>query len=139
MDVSLILLTEKLSQTLKKLIKKASETADLAIVILSPQDSSLSTKEYKERTFKNYSFSSLIIDSMPQHLIYPKIWSWAFDNTHLKINGYIILYFLGGMSLYPCNFLDVKDFLSHSDVDKALKILDEPIGTYPTPLLSPLL
>ena len=114
---------------LEGLIKKASEVADLAIVILITPNIELTTERCKEWLFKKYSFSSLIIDSVtssPQHSYdHQLIDNWGDKNTHLKINGYVIFSNLEVISIFPKNFVDTIALLSEPNVEYGLKILDE--------------
>ena len=91
-------LEAKTISQLEGLIKKTSEVADLAIVILM-RVIKLNTEKCKEWLFKKYSFSSMIIDSVstPQHTgdnykPSDNVDNWIDKNTHLKINGYVIFY-----------------------------------------------
>ena len=119
---------------LETLVKRASEVADLAIVILIGSKDAISTHRFKEWLFKDYSFSSLIIDAIsptPELSYDQLIDKWANDKTHLKINGYVIISYLEVISIYPKNFIDTFAMLSETDVERGFKILDEssPPGT----------
>ena len=121
---------QKAVSNFETLIEKASKVADLAIIILDyPKKAVLSTEGYRDRLFKNHLFSSLIIDSIPFHCDYDQIVdNWAGNNTHLKINGYVVLSFrenMGGKCPRNLVGFDVFAMMTESAVEKGLKILDE--------------